>query len=144
MGWLTRVLVLMTAPRAGSVSPTIVSDSQMINRFENDTAIQYEQAGQAQVWDEFRFNMSWGRCEGLGDCEWREINITDLPISTAGRSQPKRRAACTQAAPRMNTENCYLPMTAEPIRVPIISPEITSSTRRFCCRPDAVSLEATG
>jgi len=31
-----------------------------------------------------------------------------------------------------------------PIAVPITSPEITSSTRRFCCRPSVVSLEATG
>ena len=28
--------------------------------------------------------------------------------------------------------------------VPITSPETTSSTRRFCCRPAAVSLDATG
>ena len=31
-----------------------------------------------------------------------------------------------------------------PISVPMTSPEITSSTRRFCCRPSAVSLDATG
>jgi hypothetical protein len=33
---------------------------------------------------------------------------------------------------------------AGPICVPIISPEIMISTRRFCCRPVAVSLLATG
>jgi len=31
-----------------------------------------------------------------------------------------------------------------PIAVPITSPETTNSTRRFCCRPSAVSLDATG
>ena len=31
-----------------------------------------------------------------------------------------------------------------PIGVPIISPETTISTRRFFCRPAAVSLDATG
>jgi len=35
-------------------------------------------------------------------------------------------------------------MGVPPIGVPITSPEITISTRRFCCRPEAVSLEATG
>src|ERR1019366_7995899 len=34
--------------------------------------------------------------------------------------------------------------TIVPISVPITSPEITSSTRRFRCRPSAVSWEATG
>jgi hypothetical protein len=38
----------------------------------------------------------------------------------------------------------YLAAIGVPISVPIISPEITISTRRFCCRPFAVSLEATG
>jgi hypothetical protein len=40
--------------------------------------------------------------------------------------------------------NNYLAAMGVPISVPITSPEITSSTRRFCCRPSAVSLEATG
>src|ERR1700730_6930637 len=31
-----------------------------------------------------------------------------------------------------------------PIVVPITSPETTSSTRRFCWRPSAVSFDATG
>ena len=30
------------------------------------------------------------------------------------------------------------------ISEPMISPETTSSTRRFCCRPVAVSFDATG
>jgi hypothetical protein len=38
----------------------------------------------------------------------------------------------------------YLAAIGVPISVPITSPEITISTRRFCCRPSAVSLEATG
>lgn len=38
----------------------------------------------------------------------------------------------------------HLTMISFPITVPITSPEITISTRRFCCRPCAVSLEATG
>ena len=38
----------------------------------------------------------------------------------------------------------YLAAIGTPISVPMISPEITSSTRRFCCRPSAVSFEATG
>ncbi len=31
-----------------------------------------------------------------------------------------------------------------PAAWPIDEPETTSSTRRFCCRPDAVSFEAMG
>ncbi len=38
----------------------------------------------------------------------------------------------------------YLDVIGVPISVPITSPEITSSTRRFNCRPSAVSLDATG
>src|SRR5689334_24781363 len=38
----------------------------------------------------------------------------------------------------------YLAAIGVPIAVPMTSPEITSSTRRFCCRPPAVSLDATG
>ena len=38
----------------------------------------------------------------------------------------------------------YLAARGEPISVPMISPETTISTRRFCCRPAAVSFEATG
>src|ERR1039457_1149047 len=38
----------------------------------------------------------------------------------------------------------YLIVTTLPISVPITSPEITISTRRFVCRPAAVSLVATG
>jgi hypothetical protein len=38
----------------------------------------------------------------------------------------------------------YLAAIGVPISVPIISPEITSSTRRFCCQPCAVSFEAAG
>ena len=38
----------------------------------------------------------------------------------------------------------YLAAIGTPISWPMISPEITSSTRRFCCRPEEVSFEATG
>ena len=38
----------------------------------------------------------------------------------------------------------YLVAMILPIAVPITSPEITISTRRFCWRPSVVSLEATG
>lgn len=38
----------------------------------------------------------------------------------------------------------YLAAIGVPITVPITSPETTISTRRFCCRPSALSLEATG
>ena len=38
----------------------------------------------------------------------------------------------------------YLAAMILPISVPITSPEITISTRRFSCRPFAVSLEAVG
>ena len=38
----------------------------------------------------------------------------------------------------------YLAAIGVPITVPITSPETTISTRRFCCRPSAVSFEATG
>ncbi len=33
---------------------------------------------------------------------------------------------------------------SSPIVVPITSPDTTNSTRRFCCRPAAVSLDAIG
>jgi len=46
------------------------------------------------------------------------------------------------AGPRAASD--YLAAIEEPIAVPMISPEITISTRRFCCRPCAVSFEATG
>ena len=45
-----------------------------------------------------------------------------------------------RAGPRIASPSDYLAV----IDVPITSPEITSSTRRFCCRPSAVLLEATG
>jgi hypothetical protein len=48
------------------------------------------------------------------------------------------------ASPRVASSSDYLAAIGVPISVPIISPEITISTRRFCCRPCAVSLEATG
>src|SRR5579864_6854486 len=38
----------------------------------------------------------------------------------------------------------YLLERVGPICVPMISPETTSSTRRFCWRPEAVVLLATG
>jgi len=31
-----------------------------------------------------------------------------------------------------------------PTWIPMTSPDTTNSTRRFCCRPEAVSLEVTG
>src|SRR4051794_38024785 len=40
--------------------------------------------------------------------------------------------------------NLHFTVRGLPIAVPITSPEITSSTRRFCCRPLGVSFEATG
>ncbi len=49
-----------------------------------------------------------------------------------------------RAGPRSRHASDYLAAIGVPISVPITSPEITSSTRRFCCRPLAVSLDATG
>src|SRR5947209_8534149 len=46
------------------------------------------------------------------------------------------------AGPR-NTPQNYRAAIGVPMTVPITSPEITSSTRRFCWRPWAVSFEAT-
>ncbi len=39
---------------------------------------------------------------------------------------------------------CAFASMAEPPEPPIASPETTNSIRRFCCRPAAVSLVATG
>src|SRR6267154_2471618 len=44
------------------------------------------------------------------------------------------------------SEGCWLSPGCDgpPILVPIASPETIISTRRFCCRPAAVPLDATG
>jgi hypothetical protein len=68
-----------------------------------------------------------------------EINFDDRPNVTA-------RNVCPLApAPAVSLSHSYLAaIGVPPIRVPITSPEITISTRRFCCLPLAVPLEATG
>jgi hypothetical protein len=61
------------------------------------------------------------------------------PLSLGGRHSPdsgfihSRRIDTNFGAPRY-----------PPILTPMISPEMTSSTRRFFCRPAAVLLSATG
>src|ERR1022692_4531893 len=61
-----------------------------------------------------------------------------LPVPRLAARRPERQAK-SPAPP-----TAYLAAADVPISVPITSPEVTSSTRRFCCRPSAVSLEATG
>jgi len=55
-----------------------------------------------------------------------------------------RRSRGMMPTPYDPSRSRYLCAIGVPISVPITSPEITSSTRRFCCRPAAVSFEATG
>ena len=60
-------------------------------------------------------------------------------------SRPCRGLAGNGSSPHMARLLRYLAAVGlMVISVPITSPEITISTRRFCCRPLAVSLEATG
>src|ERR1051325_10063223 len=47
----------------------------------------------------------------------------------------------TEFRPPETLSTDYLSAMVFPISVPITSPEITSSTRRFCCRPAAVRSE---
>jgi hypothetical protein len=71
--------------------------------------------------------------------------VTGHTPTFRGVDQFLRGRACRVASPRIEHFSDYLCCTSgAPISVPINSPEITSSTRRFCCRPSAVSLEATG
>jgi hypothetical protein len=46
------------------------------------------------------------------------------------------------ARPLFPGPGVYLAAITWPISTPMISPEITNSTRRFCCRPAAVSFVA--
>jgi hypothetical protein len=69
----------------------------------------------------------------------RIVSALLLASHEEGRDESR---PCRHECPRHFED--YLIATGAPITVPITSPEITSSTRRFCCRPDAVSFEATG
>jgi hypothetical protein len=56
----------------------------------------------------------------------------------------KARVAEERSARTPDAYCCGLLPVVGRIGVPITSPETTNSTRRFCCRPAAVSLVATG
>jgi hypothetical protein len=60
--------------------------------------------------------------------------------------QVLRRFALSRSPIYGRGANGKFPIAAgpAPTEFPITSPDTMSSTRRFCCRPPAVSLEATG
>ena len=63
------------------------------------------------------------------------------------QQQTRQRQPTGALRPRVISQAhaaCHRTATACPICWPMISPETTSSTRRFCWRPAAVSFEATG
>src|SRR5215472_19021073 len=45
---------------------------------------------------------------------------------------------------RESSSYCFSAAVSELVALPIASPDSTSSTRRFCCRPSGVSFEAMG
>ena len=73
------------------------------------------------------------------------------PRSSVHDSAKKGRASQTGTRPffcgassESRRPATYLAAITFPMTVPITSPEMTISTRRFCCRPEAESLEAIG
>src|ERR1019366_3569777 len=71
-------------------------------------------------------------------CSWLLTTILEVSLSRA-----KRNPGLNRALPKNNFPYCKLPVVTV-TSVPMDSPDTTSSTRRFSCRPEKFSLEATG
>src|SRR5947199_4738249 len=67
------------------------------------------------------------KCQGISEPASVALPRLSPPLREVGNTQPY----------------CCAP-PADAVAFPIASPDSTSSTRRFCCRPSAVSLEAIG
>jgi hypothetical protein len=102
----------------------------------------------------------WVICSYTAACRWhasRQATQTDrlphihrfcmtkeVPVITRGCISRRAGVASDAGPERWRPKRAQFDAIGEPIATPIMSPEITSSTRRFSCRPAEVSLEATG
>jgi len=96
---------------------------------------------------EARFLASFHSPEPLSGLSFGQILRDSMAPGSPSRRRPQAPVAlqtCCHRPCGSSQAQGYLAAMGVPITVPITSPETTISTRRFCCRPPAVSFEATG